>query len=106
MYSIKIYIIVFLGLSFYLKINGVAIFAKGTNYIPASVFPEKTNDGNSINYLLDSAKGVHMNTIRVWGGGVYESDEFYDVIVLFRLFVFQCDLSTCNARIMMFTDVR
>jgi len=73
--------IYFLGLSFYFKINGVAIFAKGTNYIPANVFPEKMNDQNVISNLLNAAKQVHMNTIRVWGGGVYESDIFYKVII-------------------------
>lgn len=73
----------FIGLSFYFKINGVAIFAKGTNYIPASIFPEKINSENIVFNLLTSAKKVHMNTIRVWGGGVYESDEFYKVIVYF-----------------------
>lgn len=56
------------------------IFAKGTNYVPADVFPERTNNDSVINNLLVSAKKVHMNTIRVWGGGVYESDEFYKVI--------------------------
>lgn len=68
-----------LGLSFYFKINGVAIFAKGTNYIPANIFPEKMNSKSVINNLLTSAKNVHMNMVRVWGGGVYESDEFYEV---------------------------
>jgi beta-mannosidase len=70
-----------LGLSFYFKINGVPIFAKGTNYIPANIFPENMNDENVINNLLTAAKQVNMNTIRVWGGGVYESDVFYKVII-------------------------
>lgn len=72
---------IFLGLSFYFKINDVAIFAKGTNYIPANIFPEKMNTENVVNYLLTSAEKVYMNTIRVWGGGVYESDEFYKVFL-------------------------
>jgi len=76
-------------LSFYLKINGVAIFAKGTNYIPADIFPEKMNNINAISRLLNSAKEVHMNTIRVWGGGVYESDEFYDVLSFLHI-CFKC----------------
>lgn len=59
----------------------MAIFSKGTNYIPANVFPEKINDVKSIKNLLISAKKVHMNIIRVWGGGVYETDEFYEVIM-------------------------
>lgn len=75
----------FLGLTFYFKINGVPIFAKGTNYIPANVFPEKMNAGNIIETLLNSSKKVHMNTIRVWGGGVYESDEFYEVLIASKM---------------------
>lgn len=55
------------------------IFAKGTNYIPANIFPEKMCNINDMNHLLTSAKQVYMNTIRVWGGGVYECDEFYKV---------------------------
>lgn len=57
------------------------IFAKGSNYIPANIFPENMNDENVINNLLTAAKQVDMNTIRVWGGGVYESDVFYKVII-------------------------
>lgn len=58
------------------------IFAKGTNYIPANIFPEKMNNKNVIKTLLTSSKKAHMNTIRVWGGGVYESDEFYSVRIV------------------------
>lgn len=80
---------IFSGLSFYLKVNGVPIFAKGTNYIPANIFPEKMNSDSVVLNLLTSAKKVYVNTIRVWGGGVYESDEFYEVLpncYLFGLF--------------------
>lgn len=41
------------------------------------------NYGDNIKNLLTSAKKVHMNTIRVWGGGVYENDEFYNVFTSF-----------------------
>lgn len=43
------------------------------------------NDENVINNLLTSAKKVHMNMIRVWGGGVYENDEFYNVHILMHI---------------------
>ncbi|XP_060872460.1 beta-mannosidase [Metopolophium dirhodum] len=85
-----------LGLSFYFKINGVAIFAKGTNYIPANVFPEKMNDENVISNLLIAAKQVHMNTIRVWGGGVYESDVFYKLCDKLGIMVWQDMMFACN----------
>lgn len=76
---------IFLGLSFYFKINDVAIFAKGTNYIPANIFPENMSNITNMKYLLCSAKQVNMNTIRVWGGGIYESDEFYKVCITFKV---------------------
>jgi len=74
-----------LGLSFYFKINDIAIFAKGTNYIPTNIFPEKINNIIAVTNLLTSAKKVYMNTIRVWGGGVYEHDEFYKVFIFIFL---------------------
>lgn len=74
-------------MSFYFKINGIPIFAKGTNYIPANIFPEKMNNEYAINNLLTAAKKAHMNTIRVWGGGVYESDEFYKVLITYRIII-------------------
>jgi beta-galactosidase/beta-glucuronidase len=47
------------------------------------------NNKDVINYLLTSAKKVHMNTIRIWGGGVYESDDFYKVIyyIYFTIYI-------------------
>ncbi|VVC27091.1 Hypothetical protein CINCED_3A023604 [Cinara cedri] len=85
-----------MGLSFYLRINDVAIFAKGTNYIPANIFPEKMSNINNINHLLNSAKQVHMNTIRVWGGGVYESDEFYKICDKLGIMIWQDMMFACN----------
>lgn len=67
------------GLSFYFKVNGVPIFAKGSNWIPTHILPEKGYDEFEIMHALHSAKEANMNMLRVWGGGVYESDTFYSV---------------------------
>uniref|UniRef100_A0A336MH08 beta-mannosidase n=1 Tax=Culicoides sonorensis TaxID=179676 RepID=A0A336MH08_CULSO len=85
----------FNGLSFYFKVNGVPIFMKGSNYIPASIFPEHSQDKNKIKFLLKSAKDANMNMLRVWGGGVYESDDFYSMadefgILLWHDMMFAC----------------
>lgn len=85
------------GATFYFKINGVPIFAKGSNEIPINVLPEVGQDKDTIRYLLQSAKDVHMNMLRVWGGGVYESDNFYEVadelgIMIWQDFMFACSL--------------
>lgn len=67
------------GLSFYFKVNDVPIFAKGSNWIPGHILPEKGYDESIIKNALLSAKEANMNALRVWGGCVYESDLFYQV---------------------------
>ncbi|CAN2388937.1 Mannosidase, partial [Pristimantis euphronides] len=84
------------GLSFYMKINGVPIFLKGSNWIPADSFQDRVNSDKYRN-LLQSAVDANMNTLRVWGGGLYESDEFYDIcddlgIMVWQDFMFACSL--------------
>lgn len=70
-----------IGTSFYFKVNGQPIFMKGANYIPQDLFlPRVTNDKTE--NLLQLVENANMNMIRVWGGGIYESDFFYT----------QCDL--------------
>ena len=66
------------GRTFYIKVNDVAVYLKGSNWIPADVLPESA----SLEYvqeLLTACKEANMNALRVWGGGLYESDEFYQV---------------------------
>ncbi|XP_027454347.2 beta-mannosidase isoform X2 [Zalophus californianus] len=64
------------GLSFYFKINGLPIFLKGSNWIPADSFQDRVTS-DLLWLLLQSAVDANMNTLRVWGGGIYEQDEFY-----------------------------
>ncbi|XP_041374637.1 beta-mannosidase-like [Gigantopelta aegis] len=66
------------GLTFYFKINGVPMFFKGSNWIPADSFQE-TITKERLRRLLTSAAEVHINSMRVWGGGVFESEDFYDL---------------------------
>lgn len=84
-----------LGESFYLNINGTPVFAKGSNYIPPSVFDAR-NDKTSLQ-LLKTAAHSGMNCLRVWGGGRYESDAFYAEcdrlgLLLWHDFMFACSL--------------
>ena len=82
------------GKSFYVKLNGVPVFMKGANYIPQDNFlPRVTKQ--KYKALIQAAKDVHMNMIRVWGGGIYENDEFYDLcdengILVWQDFMFAC----------------
>lgn len=83
-----------LGRTFYFKINGLPVFFKGSNWIPADSFLERVTQSR-IDNLLQSAKDVNINVLRVWGGGIYEMEEFYDTadrlgIMIWQDFMFGC----------------
>lgn len=82
------------GESFQFKVNGVAFFAKGANWVPAHSFQSSVSS-ELYRDLLDSAVSAHMNMLRVWGGGVYENDEFYRMcdergLMIWHDFMFAC----------------
>ncbi|KFO60594.1 Beta-mannosidase, partial [Corvus brachyrhynchos] len=84
------------GLSFYFRLNGRPIFIKGSNWIPADSFQDRVTS-DTLRLLLKSAADANMNALRVWGGGVYEQDEFYDIcdeigIMIWQDFMFACAL--------------
>jgi beta-mannosidase len=66
-----------IGKSFYFKLNGKPVFAKGANVIPSDNFLPRVNPEYYRN-LVDKARESNMNMLRVWGGGVYADDVFYD----------------------------
>ena len=57
------------GRTFYFRINGLPVFLKGSNWIPADIFPERVT-AVYLEQLLQSAAEANMNVLRVWGGGV------------------------------------
>jgi beta-mannosidase len=73
------------GESFQFVVNGRAIFAKGANWIPAHSFVTEVSHA-MYDDLLSSAVTANMNMLRIWGGGIYEMDEFYDL----------CDEKACS----------
>jgi len=85
-----------MGKSFYFEINGVPVFAKGANYIPNDVFLNRVKPEN-YEYIIKSAVEANMNMLRVWGGGIYENDIFYDLcdkygIMIWHDFMFACSM--------------
>ncbi len=66
------------GKAFAFVVNGVPIFAKGANWIPADQFPSRITDEH-YRHLIWSAAKANMNMLRVWGGGIYEDERFYDL---------------------------
>ncbi len=84
------------GGSFYFKINGVPFFAKGANYIPQDNFPARVPD-EKYRQTIQNAVDANMNMLRVWGGGIYEKDIFYDLcdqngILVWQDFMFACNM--------------
>ncbi len=67
-----------IGTSFYFKVNGQPFYAKGANYIPQDMFLPRV-DSARYEKLIQQAVDANINMIRVWGGGIYENDYFYDL---------------------------
>jgi len=84
------------GKSFTIVVNGAPVFMKGANYIPSDSFLTRVDD-RRYRFLLQSAADAHMNMLRVWGGGIYEDDRFYDLcdelgILVWQDFMFACSM--------------
>jgi beta-mannosidase len=65
------------GATFGLNVNGIPVFAKGSNFIPIDAFESRVTV-DTIEEILQSAVDANMNLIRVWGGGIYQREEFYE----------------------------
>lgn len=84
------------GTSFYFELNGVPVFCKGADYVPQDNFLPRVTDANYLRTIQDVAKS-NMNMLRVWGGGIYENDVFYNLcdeygILVWHDFMFACAL--------------
>ena len=82
------------GESFHFECNGVPFFAKGSNWIPADTFISRVTDSD-YERLLTAARDSNQNMLRVWGGGIYEKDIFYELcdrlgITIWQDFMFAC----------------
>jgi beta-mannosidase len=84
------------GKSFEFVVNGIAVFAKGADVIPFDSFPNRVTP-EMHRTILEAAREAHMNMVREWGGGYYESDDFYDLcdelgIMVWQEFMFGGDM--------------
>lgn len=82
------------GSSFYFKVNGIPLFAKGANYIPGEILITQ-QDSAYYEKMFNHIEDANMNMVRVWGGGIYENEEFYRQadergILVWQDFIFGC----------------
>lgn len=83
------------GATFHFELNGVAVFAKGANHIPNDSFiTDITND--RYHYEILSAVESNMNMLRIWGGGFYEQEIFYDLCDHYGILVWQDFMFACS----------
>lgn len=85
-----------IGESFQFVVNGEAIYMKGANYIPQDAFPSRVSE-EDYEKTIQLTKEANMNMLRVWGGGYYEMDEFYELcdengILVWQDFMFSCSI--------------
>ncbi len=76
------------GKSFTFVVNGIPVFAKGANVIPFDSFPTRVTP-ERYRQILTAARDANMNMVREWGGGIYESDVFYNICDELGLMVWQ-----------------
>ncbi|MEW5816740.1 MAG: glycoside hydrolase family 2 protein, partial [Spirochaetota bacterium] len=84
------------GLSFTIRINGKNIFCKGANWVPADSILARVDRGK-YRALVDAAAEANFNMFRIWGGGIYEDEFFYELcdemgIMIWQDFMFACSL--------------
>jgi len=84
------------GQSFKFRANGVDFFAKGANWIPADTFTSRIRTSD-VRDILQSAVEANMNCMRVWGGGLYESDAFYSICDELGICIWQDFMFACSA---------
>lgn len=83
------------GRGFGFEINGIPVFCKGSNYVPADAFLPRISREKT-EFLVRSAAQANMNMLRVWGGGTYESDDFYEMCDRYGIMVWQDFVFACN----------
>jgi beta-mannosidase len=83
------------GESFTFVVNGLPVFAKGADWIPADSFPTRLS-AEHLEHLIRDAAAAHMNMLRVWGGGFYEEERFYDLCDRYGLLVWQDFIFACG----------
>jgi beta-mannosidase len=85
-----------IGCSFFFEVNGLPVWGRGANWVPADCFPASISR-ERYRRLVGEMAAQNMNILRVWGGGLYESDDFYDAcdetgILVWQDFMFACSV--------------
>ena len=83
-----------LGISMTIRLNGIPVFMKGANYIPQDNFQNRVTK-ERCEHIVRSAAEANMNMLRVWGGGIYEDDQFYELCDKYGILIWQEMIFAC-----------
>ncbi|MDO5570614.1 MAG: glycoside hydrolase family 2 protein [Bacteroidales bacterium] len=84
------------GKSFYFEVNGNPLFAKGANYIPSDIILTNFKK-EDYKRMFDDIKAANLNMIRIWGGGIYEEEYFYELADEYGILIWQDFMFACTA---------
>ena len=84
-----------IGKSLYVELNGIPVFMKGANYIPGDSFTNRLTDAD-YEQTIKSAAEANMNMLRLWGGGYFEKDIFYDLCDKYGILIWHDMLFACG----------
>ena len=84
-----------IGAGFTFEINGESLFMRGANWIPGDALPQRATP-DVVHELLQSAVDANMNMLRIWGGGQYEADWFYEMCDELGILIWQDFMFSCN----------
>ncbi|MCX6121142.1 MAG: hypothetical protein NTX44_05945 [Ignavibacteriales bacterium] len=83
-----------IGTSMMVRLNGIPVFMKGANYIPQDNFQNRITK-ERCEHIVSSAAEANMNMLRVWGGGIYEDDQFYELCDRYGILIWQEMIFAC-----------
>ena len=81
---------------YHFRINGYPIYMKGANQVPMDYYPDSMKSEEEIKWLIDSATNANFNMIRIWGGGMYMTDFFYEYADKVGMMIWQDMMFSCR----------
>ena len=88
--------VTFIKSPFHFKINGYPIYMKGANQVPMDYYPSRMHNKTEVKWFLDQAVKANLNILRIWGGGMYMSDYFYEYADRIGLMIWQDMMFSCR----------
>ena len=82
--------------NFYFKVNSVEVYMKGANQIPMDYYPNRMMQLKELEWMFHSAEIANFNIIRIWGGGMYMTDEFYELADRRGMLIWQDVMVSCK----------